>query len=33
MIFVYGVWVGLGFNIIFMIGVIVCILEELMEYG
>lgn len=33
MIFVYGIWVGLGFNIILMTGAIARIPEELMEYG
>lgn len=33
MIFVYCVWVGLGFNIILLSGAIARIPEELMEYG
>ncbi len=33
MIFVYGIWVGLGFNIILMTAAIARIPEELMEYG
>jgi len=33
MIFVYGIWVGLGFNIILMTAAIARIPDELMEYG